>query len=269
MTHKLVSVVLVLVLFSPAGGLVGQTAPQRSDELCLALKQSADDAGKQFSVTTPGACRMRLDNAYTLFVDYSPQVLHVGMTLDPVVLNGDASAFWLRLSALDNLVETALYTKQRAVFDEFNRLVAKDLAPYVMKHKEAPNKLLRSRTEKVALGVLMDPGTAIISLIASADVSDIEKAQRARKNAADAEELKKGELARKRAADAARTARVQEERPQAQSGGVAAWRRILGGALGAFAEAAKSSANTPLPAEDLSQSAPLLSQISSQPETRY
>jgi len=154
---------------------------------------------------------MRLDNAYALFVDYSPQALHVGMTFNPVILQGDASAFWLRLSALDNLVETALHTKPRVVFDEFNRLVAKELGPYLMKHNAVPDKMLQAQADKVTLGVSMNPDTAIIVLIASAGVTDIDKMQQARR--------------------------------RASTGGVATWRKILGLSLQAFAAGAKGYAD--------------------------
>jgi hypothetical protein len=204
-------VFLVLALFAPVTVAFGQTAPQRSEELCSALKQSAENAGNTFAVTKPGACRMRLDNAYALFVDYSAQTLHIGMTFNPAILQGDASAFWLRLSALDNLVETALHTKPRVVFDELNRLVVKELAPYLMKHNAVPDKMLHAQTDKVTLGVNMNPDTAIIALIASAGVNDIDRMQQARRRAA--------------------------------TGGVATWRKILGLSLQAFAAGAKGYAD--------------------------
>ena len=140
-------------------------------------------------------------------MDYNPQIVHVCMTFNPVILKGSASAFWLRLSTLDNLVATAFQTRQRTVFDEFNRLVAKDLGPYLMKHNAVPANMLRSRTQKVVLGVNMDPKTAIIVLIASAHVNDIEKMEQARK--------------------------------RESSGGVSTWRKILALSLQSFAAGAK------------------------------
>jgi hypothetical protein len=106
-----------------------QPAPERSDELCASLKISASDSGRVFNAYKPGACMMSIDTGYNLFVDYNPpETLAVSLSVSPVLLNGDASAFWLRLSALDNLAHSALATDQKVVFDQLNKL-AKKLAP--------------------------------------------------------------------------------------------------------------------------------------------
>lgn len=185
---------------------------------------------------------MNLDEAYALFVDYTPQTVHIGMTFDPVMLKGDASAFWLRLSTLDNLVQSAFQTKQRTVFDELNRLVAKELGPYLMKHNAVPENMLHGRTQKVLLGVSMDPKTAIIALIASADVKDIDKMQNAR-NKATAGGIEKVESAPNRKA-AGNTTKAESTRNTRASGEIAAWRKILGGALVAFGNGAQAYAAT-------------------------
>src|SRR5579872_5452948 len=92
---------VMLAVFPAMTQMFAQPAPRRSDELCTILKESAAASGNKFTVTKPGACRMNLDEAYTLFVDYTPEALHLGIIFDPVILKGDVSAYWLRLSTLD------------------------------------------------------------------------------------------------------------------------------------------------------------------------
>ena len=200
----------LLALVPLARQISGQTAPQRSDELCSTLKQSGSDSGRQFTMTRPGACMLNIDTGYNLFVDYRDEVLAISLSFSPALLKGDASAFWLKLSTFDNLVQTALHTKQRTVFDEMNSL-AKKLGQQIMATNTIPQDMLHSRTGKVALGVRMDPKTAIIILIASADVKDIEKMQRTREREA--------------------------------SGEIATWRKVLAVSLQAFAAGAKGYSN--------------------------
>ena len=187
----------------------GQPAPQRSNELCSLLKQSALEQSKQFIPDDhPGACRMGIDYGYTFFVDYSDRRLYVGLTVIPALFNGNSNAFWLRLSALDNLAHSALGTRQQIVFDGLNTL-SKKLAAQQLKHGTQGTGLLkdtglqRSRAQRAELGARFS-SHGIIVLMASADSKDIDK--------------------------------MKNETVE-----VSSWRRILGLSLQAFAAGAQSS----------------------------
>lgn len=174
------------------GSASAQPAPQRSDELCASLKESAADHSREFKETKPGACMMNIDTGYNLFVDYGlPETLAVSLSVNPVLLSGDASAFWLRLSALDNLAHTALGTRQRTVFDELNKLAKKaaeaelvaacgTASPCDQGSAKGGLKdlMLHSKVNRVTLGARADAKSGIMILIASATVSDIEKMTR-------------------------------------------------------------------------------------------
>jgi hypothetical protein len=186
-------------------GAYGQPAPARSDGLCTALRQAASDGGFEFKTTYPGACAANIDTGYKLLVDYSEQTLHLGLSVDPVLLNGDASAFWLRLSAFDNLVHSAFGTKQQTVFDEMNRL-ARKIAQQAVATKTAPSQGVQSRADKATLSVSIG-NSGVLILVASAYVKDIDK--------------------------------MKQERSGESDGQIASWRRILGLSLQAFAAGAK------------------------------
>lgn len=188
-----------------------QPAPKRSEDLCNILQQSAGDKGLAFRTTKPGACLLTIDEGYDFFVDYTDQFLHLSLSVDAMLLNGDAGAFWLRLSAFDNLAHTALGTPQQIVFDELNKL-AKKIAMQVVETKQATPGLLHGKAGKATLGGRMRED-GVLFLMASARVRDIDEMRR----------------------KAVR---------QTASGGVSGWRRILGLSLQAFAAGAQGYANS-------------------------
>jgi hypothetical protein len=120
----------------------------------------------------------------------------------------DVSAFWLRLSALDNLCHSALGTKQQAVFDELNRLakqVSKEMAPLMQQGVEDAERQRFGKAQRAAL--LVSGTSRLIHLQASAFTKDIDKMKRDRKREA--------------------------------SGEIPTWRKVLVIALQAFAAGAK------------------------------
>jgi len=183
------------VVFLLCGALTpvfGQTAPQRSDELCTALKQTASENGKNFTVTAPGACLAEIDTGYNLLVTYNGENLHVGL-VQTFLVNGDPSAFWLRLSMLDNLANVALGTKERTVFDELNRLAkqaANEMLPLIRQGDANAKKELHGVAQKATLGVFAD--TKGVVLMASANMKDIDKMKRSRQQ----ESVAGGDVAR-------------------------------------------------------------------------
>lgn len=109
------SVLLAFVAIFPA---MSQTAPQRSNELCTSLSAVASERALRFTPFKPGACAIDIDTGYTLFVNYDHRLLHVSLGVNAAILNGDASAIWLRLSTFDNLAHVAIGTEQQSIFDE-------------------------------------------------------------------------------------------------------------------------------------------------------
>jgi len=186
-----------------------QTAPQRSDELCTALKQTASENNQSFKFTAPGACLAEIDTGYNLEVAYSGEILHVGL-VQTFLENGDPRAFWLRLSMLDNLANVALGTKQRGVFDGLNKLAkqaADEMLPLIRQGNAGAKIQLHGSAEKATLGVFAD--TKSVMLVASANMKDIDKMKRSR----------------------------QQE--TVASSDVARWRKVLALSLLAFAAGAK------------------------------
>lgn len=169
---------LVLSLALPA---FGQAAPARSDELCKAMQQTATENGKKFLVTAPGACMAEIDNGYALLVAYKEETLHVGMT-QTFLPNGDPQAFWLRLSALDNLAHVALGTKQEAVFDELNKMAkdaANEMVPLLHQGRTDVKLERHGKAQRAVLYVSGDAHGVV--LLASATTHDIDKMKRERK----------------------------------------------------------------------------------------
>jgi len=190
-----------------------QTAPRRSEELCASLKQTAEENGKHFKVTAPGACLAEIDTGYNLIVTYSGENLHVGL-MQTFLTNGDPSAFWLRLSALDNLANIALGTKQREVFDGLNKMAvetAKEMLPLVRNGDATAKMDKHGSAGKAILGVYAN--TSSVVLMASASMKDIDKMKRSSQQEAEA------------------------------GGDVARWRKVLSLSLLAFAAGAKGYTN--------------------------
>jgi len=189
------------------------------------LKESSASSGREFKAYKPGACMMNIDTGYNLFVDYSPDILTVSLSVNPVLLNGDAGAFWLRLSAFDNLAHTALATPQRIVFDEVNKLAIK-LSKQELQDicgKPSPcdasvatgnlrDLVLYAKADRATVSAREDAKSAMFLFMASATVSDIEKMSSRYKS-------------------------VPNGRP-------AAWRGILALSLQAFANGAQASARS-------------------------
>ena len=201
---------LVLFIALPA---LAQTAPQRSNELCSALREIAAENGRKFSPMRPGSCSFTLDTGYDLLVSYNERSLNVTMMVGVNLLNGDASALWLHLSTLDGLAHVALGTKLQAVFDESSRLLKEiTLAQskpgnhgYVSLNGKADKALLSA--DHLAIPYAMD----VIDIDVAADVKDIDRMARAREREA--------------------------------SGELPAWRRVLGLSLQAFGAGAQAYVN--------------------------
>lgn len=143
------------------------------------------------------------------------------------VLNGDASAFWLRLSTFDNLANLAIGTKQQEVFDKTNKLskqAANEILPLLRQGQSNAKEELHDKAERALLGVYADAQAQVI--LASADTEDIDKMKRDRQL-----EAIKGE------------AKLNRQKEQAASGEVAGWRRVLALSLLAFAAGAKGYTN--------------------------
>lgn len=212
---------LVLVLAAP---VFCQTAPQRSEEFCGVLQQSASENNHTFKFTGPGACAAEIDKGYTLIVSYQEEILSVGLVIDAPVLNGDASAFWLRLSAFDNLANLAIGTKQQVVFDKTNKLAkqaADEILPLLRQGQSNVKKELHDKAQRALLGVYADAQAHIV-ILASADTKDIDKMKRDRQL-----ETIRGE------------AKLNRQEEQAASGEIVGWRRVLALSLQAFAAGAK------------------------------
>ncbi|MGH9342461.1 MAG: hypothetical protein ACRD19_01655 [Terriglobia bacterium] len=172
---KFILVLGNLFLLPLAPTIMAQPAPARSDGLCTALRKTASERALKFTVTSPGACMLGIDKGYNLVVSYNREILNAALGVNAVLLNGNASAFWLRLSAFDNLVHLALGTKQEIVFDQMNKLASK-MARESLTGKLAPGQMIHSKAEKATLGAVYEKG--IIFLIASADVKDIDAMKR-------------------------------------------------------------------------------------------
>jgi hypothetical protein len=166
----------MLVASSP---VFSQTAPQRSEELCVAIQPTALENARrfEFDVMRSGACRVNIDNGYDLFVTYDDRALHLAIGVNLGLLNGDASAFWLHLSAFDNLVHSALGTKPQAVFDNLAKL-AKALAQKASKGGLPPGTFFDGKTDRALLSATGNEATQIIIFGAYADVRDIDKMKR-------------------------------------------------------------------------------------------
>lgn len=187
-----------------------QPAPQRSEELCATLQQTAAEKGRTFEKDVPhaGACRMNLDTGYDLFVSYGEQTLALGLRVNAVTLQ-DANAFWLRLSALDNLAGPALGTKQQGVFDGLNKL-AKKFARQQLAHGVKID-MQYDRIQRASLAVGIPSDGPFLIFMASAKVHDIDEMKR---------------LAKRR-----------------DEGDIAPWRKILSTSLAAFGAGAQGYAN--------------------------
>jgi hypothetical protein len=142
--------------------------------LCAAIQPTAVENGRRFEVTQPGACQVNIDTGYDLFVMYDDRSLHLALGVNFGLLNGDASAFWLHLSAFDNLVHSALGTKPQAVFDNLAKL-AKAFAQKASKGGLPPGTFFDGKTDRALLTVTGSETTQIIILGASADVRNIDK----------------------------------------------------------------------------------------------
>jgi hypothetical protein len=149
---------------------------------------------------------MNIDTGYDLFVAYGEQKLFLGLRVDAARLQ-DANAFWLRLSALDNLAYPALGTKQQSIFDGLNPLVKK-LAQEQLAHGIKPDTMVFGKAGKVRLSVSIPAAAPILVLMASADVHDIDGMKRSAECGA--------------------------------SGHIASWRKILAMSLLAFGNAAQA-----------------------------
>ncbi len=190
-----------------------QTAPERSNELCEGLKQTASENGRNFTVTAPGACLAEIDTGYNLVVTYKDGNIHVGL-VQTFLDNGNTSAFWLRLSMLDNLANVALGTKQRTVFDGLNKLAkqaANEMLPLIRQGDANAKRELHGSAEKATLGVFAN--TKSVVLMASANMKDIDKMKRS------------------------------QQQETVAGGDVARWRRILSLSLLSFAAGAKGYTN--------------------------
>jgi hypothetical protein len=190
-----------------------QTAPQRSEELCATLQQSASENGYSFRLTQPGFCAAEIDKGYTVLVSYIKEAVSVGLVIDVGVLNGDADAFWLRLSTFDNLASLALGTKQQAVFDKANKLqlqAAKAILPLVQQGQPDAVKEFHD-TVQLALVTAFADAKGRITILAGADTKDIDK--------------------------------MKGQKEQVAGGGIASWRKVLALALLTFAAAARGYTN--------------------------
>ena len=209
-TRRQISCLAVLpFLIAAAAPALSQTAPQRSDELCATLQQTATEKARKFTVPRAGACMVNIDTGYDFFVNYDEQTLHLGLVIEAGLLNGDASALWLRISAFDNLSHAALGTRPQKTFDELNKLI-KTLAKDALKRGQF-STMLHSRSDKAVLGATGYNDSQIILLMASAYVKDIDS------------------MKKKQVSDAA--------------GEVPTWRRILGLSLQAFGSGSQVYAN--------------------------
>jgi hypothetical protein len=230
MKKKVIFVRISLFLLASmlAAPVFCQTAPQRSEELCATLQESASENGYSFRVTEPGFCAADIDKGYTIIISYNKEDLYVGLIIDVGVLNGDASAFWLRLSAFDNLASLALGTKQQDVFDKANKLAlqaAKEILPLVQQGQTNTEKHFNDTAQLALLGAFADT-QGHITILAAADTKDIDKMKRDRV----LEAIKGG-------------VKLDRKEEKSASGEVAGWRRVLALSLLTFAAGAKGYTN--------------------------
>lgn len=125
----------------------------------------------------PGSCTLAIDKGGTLAVTYDESTLYVALGMAPGTA-GDASAVWLRLSALDNLAHVALGTKPQTVFEEQIK-ISKRL-PY-----NADKDDLSGKAQRATVVTATRDGWLI--LLASASVKDIDKMKRDQKREASGE----------------------------------------------------------------------------------
>jgi hypothetical protein len=229
---KMKGICVWVALFLPASILTApvfcQTAPQRSEELCATLQQSASENGYSFRVTEPGFCAAEIDKGYTILVSYIKEGLSVGLVIDVGALNGDAGALWLRLSTFDNLASLALGTKQQAVFDKAIKLqleAAKEILPLVQQGQFNAVKEHHD-TAQLALVAAFANAQGRVTILAGADTKDIDKMKLDRQIETIREEAK-----------------LNRQEEQAASGEVAGWRKVLALSLLTFAAGAKGYTN--------------------------
>jgi hypothetical protein len=99
----------VFALLVASVPVFSQTALQRANELCATIQQQvAAEKDKSFQMSRAGDCHFKIDTGYILLVTHEKQSLRIVMGFNAVLLNGDASALWLHLSAFDNLSYAAL-----------------------------------------------------------------------------------------------------------------------------------------------------------------
>ena len=174
----------VFALLVASAPVFSQTASQLSNGLCAEIESNALENGRLFEVFKPpvgsrltGGCRASADG-YFLSVTNSERILHLALGFNVGLLSADASAFWLRLSAFDNLTHAALGTKPKSVFDGLGKL-AKALALKAVKEELRPDTLFSGKADRaflVATGG--SDNDKIVLLGAYADVSDIDEMKR-------------------------------------------------------------------------------------------
>jgi hypothetical protein len=157
-----------------------------------------------------GGCDVKIDTGYYLIVAHEKQSLHLVMGIATQLLNGEASALWLHLSAFDNLSYAALGTRPQAVFDGLTELL-KDMCSKEMNGGISGVTTFGGKTDNASLEVAADPDNGIIVIAAYADVKAIDK---------------------------------MSHLPQSKTDGhVPTWRRILGLSLQVFGAGAQGYAN--------------------------
>jgi hypothetical protein len=157
-----------------------------------------------------GGCDVKIDTGYYLIVAHEKQSLHLVMGIATQLLNGEASALWLHLSAFDNLSYAALGTRPQAVFDGLTELL-KDMCSKEMNGGIGGVTTFGSKTDNASLEVAADPDNGMIVIAAYADVKAIDK---------------------------------MSHLPQSKTDGhVPTWRRILGLSLQVFGAGAQGYAN--------------------------
>lgn len=117
---------------------------------------------------------MSIDTGYYFLVDYNEEYLHLSLGLNAATLNGDMSAFWLRLSVFDTLAHHALGTKPQAVFDGLNPLVKQLFRKILDEGEAALGKPYESELGSVTLTAFASRDVPVVVLIASARPKDID-----------------------------------------------------------------------------------------------
>lgn len=170
-TDRAISILLWGTLLLGLTPAFAQTAVERSNALCEMLQRSSVEKNLSFVAPRPAACSLEIDKGYRFSVAYDASSVYLGFWADPVSLNGDASAFWLRLSAFDNLVHSALGVRQQRAFDELNKLATRFAREQVRGglHKAK----VYGRADKAVLGVFGEPD-GLLTLMVSASVKDID-----------------------------------------------------------------------------------------------